>query len=164
MFTGIYFSIFFLIWFSYFYLAKNIRIFSYFSLSFIFILVLFLLFLFNKSVLWYQLIFKFYTLSILGVLYAIGIDGLSFFLIILCVFILIYCLLAYWFLKYKVSLYSYFMLFSLWLLLNVFASLDLFFFYIYFEGIVIPMFLLIVYEEVVIVRFMLRISFLYIPY
>lgn len=46
----------------------------------------------------------------------------------------------------------------------IFSSLDFFFFYIYFEGIVIPMFLLIVYEEVVLVKFMLLINFLFILY
>jgi NADH:ubiquinone oxidoreductase subunit 4 (subunit M) len=47
-------------------------------------------------------------------------------------------------------------------IINVFASLDLFFFYIYFEGIVIPMFFLIVYEEVEVEKFMLLINFLFI--
>lgn len=42
--------------------------------------------------------------------------------------------------------------------------MDLFFFYVYFEGIVIPMFFLIVFEVAVIVKFMHLINFLYIPY
>lgn len=70
-------------------------------------------------------------------------DGISIYLILLCSFLLMYCFLIYWYLKYKINLYSFSLFISLWLLLNVFSSLDLFFFYIYFEGIVIPMFLLI---------------------
>ena len=41
------------------------------------------------------------------------------------------------------NIYSFLLFFSLWILLNIFSSLDLIFFYIFFEGIVIPMFFLI---------------------
>lgn len=41
------------------------------------------------------------------------------------------------------NIYSFLLFFSLWVLLNIFSSLDLIFFYIFFEGIVIPMFFLI---------------------
>jgi NADH:ubiquinone oxidoreductase subunit 4 (subunit M) len=43
-------------------------------------------------------------------------------------------------------------------------SLDLFFFYIFFEGIVIPMFFLIEFEEAVQGEFMPRTNFLFIHY
>ena len=148
----------------YFFFIHYIRIFTYYSLIVFFIFSLYLFLIFNKSILWYQIIFNFYNLVFLQISYIVGIDGISIFFIILCGFLLMYCFLIYWFLKYKIDLYAFTMLFSLFLLLNVFASMDLFFFYIYFEGIVIPMFLLIVYEVVVVEKFMLRINFLFTRY
>ena len=146
----------------YFFFIHYIRIFTYYSLIVFFIFSLYLFLIFNKSILWYQIIFNFYNLVFLQISYIVGIDGISIFFIILCGFLLMYCFLIYWFLKYKIDLYAFTMLFSLFLLLNVFASMDLFFFYIYFEGIVIPMFLLIVYGVVVVEKFMLLINFLFI--
>lgn len=141
-----------------------IRILGYFSLIYLYILCFFLVIVFNKSITWYQVLFNFYNFSFLQISYIIGIDGLSIYFILLCSFLLMYCLLIYWFLKYKINLYIFTLLLSLWLLLNIFASLDLFFFYIYFEGVIIPMFLLIAYEVVVVVKFMLHINFFYILY
>jgi proton-translocating NADH-quinone oxidoreductase chain M len=72
-----------------------------------------------------------------------GFDILSLNLILLSSFLLIFCYLIYWNLKYK-SVYYYFILsFSLWILINVFSSLDFFYFFLFFELIVIPMFFLI---------------------
>ncbi len=50
------------------------------------------------------------------------------------------------------------------IIIYVFSVLDFFCFYVFFEGIVIPMFFLIVFEEAVVVKFMLRINFLFIHY
>lgn len=160
-------SFFFTIWitcFFIFFTYNYIRLFTYFTLIILFLTSLFFILVFNKSIIWYQIMFKFYYLQSLQISYIIGIDGLSIYSIILCAFLLMYCLLIFWFLKYKINLYSFLLLFSLWLLINIFTSLDLFFFYIYFEGIVIPMFLLIVYEVVVVVKFMRHINFLSILY
>ena len=72
-----------------------------------------------------------------------GFDILSLNLILLCAFLLLFCYLSYWNLKYR-SVYYFFLLnFSLWTLINVFSSLDFFNFFVFFELIVIPMFLLI---------------------
>lgn len=50
------------------------------------------------------------------------------------------------------------------IIIYIFSVLDFFCFYIFFEGIVIPMFLLIVFEEVVQEKFMRHINFLFILY
>ena len=146
----------------YFLFLYYVRLLSFYSLIIVFFMTLFLFFLFNKSVLWYQVICNFYYLNFLQISYIIGVDSLSIFFILLCSFLLMYCFLIYWFLKYKINFYAFTLLFSLWLLLNVFSSLDLFFFYIFFEGIVIPMFFLIVYEVVVVEKFTRLISSFYI--
>jgi len=120
-----------------------LRVFGYFYFISYFLLSLFLLLILNKSILWYQIIYKFYTIKYLYISYIIGIDGISISFILLCSFIILFCFLLYWYLNYQFNLYSFLLFFSLWTLVNIFASLDLFFFYIFFEGIVIPMFLLI---------------------
>lgn len=45
--------------------------------------------------------------------------------------------------RYQVSLYIFTLSLSLWFLLNVFSILDLILFFIFFEGVVVPMFLLV---------------------
>lgn len=146
MVSNLFFFIFYSYWimvFFIFYSYSYLRLISYFSFNIIYLLTLFLVVIFNKSIIWYQFIFKFYTINALQISYIIGLDGLSIYFILLCSFLLMYCFLAYWFLKYKINFYSFTLFLSLWLLLNIFASADLFFFYIFFEGIIIPMFLLI---------------------
>lgn len=120
-----------------------IRLFSFFFLSTIFLFSILLLLIYNKSILWFQFILKFYTINYLQISYIIGIDGISISFIIICSLLILLCYLIYWFLSYKINLYTFSLLFSLFLLINTFTSLDLFFFFIFFEGIVIPMFLLI---------------------
>lgn len=141
-----------------------LRILSYIFFIFIFLFFWYFILNFNKSILWYHVIFSFYYMHLLQISYIIGIDGISLLFVILCTFLLMYCLLSYWFVRYKVNLYIFTLIFSLWLLLNIFTSMDLFFFYIFFEGIVIPMFLLIVSEEVGLEKYTLLINFLFIPY
>lgn len=58
-------------------------------------------------------------------------------------FLVLVCLLNYWFLRYQINLYIFTLYISLIFLINVFSLLDLLFFFIFFEAIVIPMFFLI---------------------
>jgi len=126
------------------YLNYNIvRLLTYFYFLSYFLICLFLLLILNKSIIWYQIIYKFYTVDYLYISYIIGIDGISISFILLSVFIILFCFLIYWHLNYLFNFYSFLLFFSLWILINIFSSLDLFFFYIFFEGIVIPMFFLI---------------------
>jgi len=60
--------------------------------------------------------------------------------------------------RYRINLFIFTLILSLRLLLNIFTSLDLFFSYIYFEGIIIPMFFLIVFEVAEAARYMLLIN------
>jgi proton-translocating NADH-quinone oxidoreductase chain M len=133
----------FVISFVFFFFFNYIRLFAYYSFSFIFILTWLLLLFYNKSIFWFQLIIKFYTINYLQISYILGIDNISVFFLIICSFLILICYLIYWFLSYKISLYSAVLMFSLFTLLNTFASLDMFIFFIYYESIVIPMFLLI---------------------
>ena len=133
-------------WFNiilYFLVPNILRLWNYFILSLFFIIILFLNIFFNKTIYWYQYILTFYKQLFFNIDFTWGFDVISLNLILLCSFLLLFCYLCYWHLKYM-SLYYYFLLnFSLWILINVFSSLDFFNFFIFFELIVIPMFLLI---------------------
>lgn len=133
----------FIICFTTIFFFNYIRLLTLFLFSLIFLITWFLILIYNKYILWYQFILKFYTINYLQISYIIGIDSLSIFFIVICSFLLLLCYLIYWYLSYKLNLYTFSLLFSLFLLINTFASLDLFLFFIFFESIVIPMFLLI---------------------
>lgn len=75
-------------------------------------------------------------------MYAFGLDGLSIFFFLLSAFLIFLCILFIWddpfFKEYTINLF----LIELFLLL-IFSSLDLFVFYVFFEAILIPMFVII---------------------
>lgn len=75
--------------------------------------------------------------------YSVGFDAVSIFFIILTSLIYIICILLNWNLKYKVKEFLLCLFIINVLIINVFLILDLFLFYVYFESILIPMFLLI---------------------
>ena len=74
----------------------------------------------------------------------LGIDGISLMLIVLSVFLMPLCILASWTsIEKRVPEYMAAFLLMESLMLGVFASLDLFLFYVFFEGGLIPMYLII---------------------
>ena len=74
----------------------------------------------------------------------LGIDGIALMLIVLTNFLMPICILASWeSIEKRVPEYMAAFLFMQTLMLGVFASLDLFLFYLFFEGGLIPMFLII---------------------
>ena len=75
--------------------------------------------------------------------YTLGLDSISIFLIILTNLLILLCVLISWNVKYKIKEYLSVLLIIQILLINVFCIFDLFLFYVYFESILIPMFLLI---------------------
>jgi len=76
--------------------------------------------------------------------YALGVDGISMPLIILTTFIVILVILAGWkVIQYRVSQYMAAFLIMEGLMNGVFASLDAILFYVFWEGMLIPMFLII---------------------
>jgi proton-translocating NADH-quinone oxidoreductase chain M len=107
------------------------------------IFIIFLNLFYNKSIYWYQYILTFYKQLFFNIDFTWGFDVLSLNLVLLSSFLLVICFLCYWNLKYKSVFYYFLLSFSLWILINVFSSLDFFNFFIFFELIIIPMFLLI---------------------
>ena len=100
---------------------------------------------FDNSISGFQYISSFIWSDYLGLSFTIGIDfiGLSFF--VLTAALLPLCILSSWEnIFYKQKEYFLLLLFIEFLLLNFFVVLDLVFFYIFFESVLIPMFILIV--------------------
>lgn len=96
--------------------------------------------------------------------YTLGYDVLSLLFVILTSLIYIICILLNWNLKYKVKEYLFCLLIIDVLIINTFFILDFFLFYVYFESILIPMFLLIGIWVLENVKYKLLISFFCILY
>ena len=76
--------------------------------------------------------------------YTIGIDGISMFFILLTTFLTMLCILVSWEgIQNYVKEYLICFLFLEFLLIQVFSVLDILLFYIYFESVLMPMFLII---------------------
>jgi NADH-quinone oxidoreductase subunit M len=146
----------------FFFSFNYMRTFGFFFFSFLLLLSLYCLFFFNKMLFCYQIIIKFFTLDFLNISYILGFDGISVLFLLLSCLLLWLCFLFYWFLRYRFFLYNFLLFFSLWILINIFLSLDFFIFFLFFEAIVLPMFLFIEFGEVVRDVFMLLTSFLFI--
>lgn len=120
------------------------RFLSLFVGCFIFIISIFLwLFFINISV-DVQFLSIFNWLSFFNLYYSFGIDGLSIFFIILTAFLVPLCILATWY-HYLYCFFEFVLLlfFIEFLLINFFSVTDLVFFYICFEGILLPLFVVI---------------------
>ena len=78
-----------------------------------------------------------------GISYHIGIDGISLFLFLLTSFLSLICILASWNITDRIKEYMIAMLILQTGMLGVFISLDLFLFYVFWELMLIPMYLII---------------------
>jgi NADH-quinone oxidoreductase subunit M len=109
-----------------------------------FLLSLILLYSFDKTESQFQFIENFKLINDLGIYYYLGIDGISLSFILLTTLLIPICIITSW---NKISKnISYFVASFLIIecfLIGVFSSLDLFIFYIFFEGSLIPLFLII---------------------
>ncbi len=80
---------------------------------------------------------------ILGLTYKMGVDGISILFVMLTTFLMPLVILACWDVKTRVKEYMIAFLVLETLMLGVFCALDLVLFYLFFEGGLIPMFLII---------------------
>ena len=82
--------------------------------------------------------------SSLGISYRLGIDGISMLFVALSAFLVPICILASWkSIKFRVKEYMILFLLLESLMIGTFCALDLLLFYIFFEALLIPMFLII---------------------
>jgi len=92
----------------------------------------------------YQFVEKFFSVPYSNMHIYLGIDGISLFFVLLTTFLIPICLLASWdSIKIHIREYSIAFLFLESVLICVFTVLDVLFFYIFFEAVLIPMFLIV---------------------
>ena len=109
-----------------------------------FISSLFLWVFFDKSIGTFQFVDKFLWIPVLNINFPLGVDGISMFFVILTTLLVPLCLLASWN-SIQTDLKKYFMAFLImeFFLIGVFCILDLLLFYIFFESVLIPMYLIV---------------------
>jgi NADH-quinone oxidoreductase subunit M len=109
-----------------------------------FILSLHLYFYFDSQVPGFQFVQQFVWISGLNISYHVGIDGLSLLMILLTTFLTPLALLGTWnSIEQRIREYTMMILLLETGMLGVFASLDLFLFYMFWEAMLIPMYFII---------------------
>jgi NADH-quinone oxidoreductase subunit M len=99
---------------------------------------------YNPALSTFQLEDKFQWMPLLNVGYHVGIDGISLPFILLSTLLVPICILASWTsIQTRVSEYMIAFLVLETMLIGLFAALDFILFYLFFEGVLIPMFLII---------------------
>ena len=106
-----------------------------------FLISLFILFQFDPSDTGFQFVEE--RDWLLGLKYKVGVDGISVLFIMLTTFLMPITIASAWDVKVRVKEYMIAFLMLETLMLGVFAALDLVLFYLFFEGGLIPMFLII---------------------
>nr|YP_009485476.1 NADH dehydrogenase subunit 4 [Halamphora coffeaeformis]AVR57540.1 NADH dehydrogenase subunit 4 [Halamphora coffeaeformis] len=99
---------------------------------------------FSKSIGFFQYVVKLTWFPILTLNFTLGIDGISLFFIVLTTLLIPLCILTSWnSISHSLKEFLIAFLFLDFLLIGVFSVLDLLFFYIFFESVLIPMFLIV---------------------
>ena len=124
--------------------SNNIKWAALFTSLGTFILSCLIWFFFDSSIATYQLSEKHHWFSDFNFYYHVGVDGISLFMILLSAFLTPLCILASWeSIINRVKEYMIAFLLLETLLIGMFCAVDTLLFYIFFEGVLIPMFLII---------------------
>ena len=109
-----------------------------------FVLSVYVWTIFKKSIGTFQLVTNTTWISSLTLNLNLGVDGISIFFLILTTLLIVLCLLTSWnSIKFNLKEYLISFLVMEFFLIGVFCVLDLLLFYIFFESVLIPMFLII---------------------
>jgi NADH-quinone oxidoreductase subunit M len=122
---------------------RSIRAFALIVTILTFVVSLHLIVHFDSSNPDFQFAVKIPWMPSYGIDYALGIDGISLFLILLTTLLSPLAVLASWSIHERLKEYFIFMLLLETGMIGVFASLDLFLFYVFWEIMLIPMYFLI---------------------
>ena len=111
---------------------------------FTYIISLFLWVFFNKSISSFQFVSKLLWIPFLNLNFSLGIDGISIFFILLTTLLIFLCILISW-TSVKINIKEFLIAFLVmeFFLIGVFSTLDLLLFYIFFESVLIPMYLIV---------------------
>ena len=103
-----------------------------------------IIFLFDKSTFLMQFREQEHWISALNINYSLGLDGISVLFVLLTAFITVLCVLVSWeSVQEKAKEFYIALLFLEGAMMGVFCALDFFLFYVFWEAMLIPMFLLI---------------------
>ena len=124
--------------------ARNARGIALWTSLVTFIVSLGLWIKFDNSSSEFQFVEKIVWIPSLDLAYHMGVDGISIFFVILSTLLTIVCILASWTtITDRVKEYMIAFLLLETLIIGMFSALDIILFYIFFEGVLIPMFLII---------------------
>ncbi|HAA84684.1 MAG TPA: NADH-quinone oxidoreductase subunit M [Thermodesulfobacterium commune] len=99
---------------------------------------------FDKTNPQFQFVETFWWIPFLNAYYKVGIDGISLLFVMLTLLISVLCVLCSWTaIKQRVKEFYALLLMMETIMLGVFCALDMFLFYVFWEAMLIPMFLLI---------------------
>jgi len=122
---------------------RSIRAFALIVTILTFVFSLHLIANFDSSNPDFQFAFKIPWIPAFGIDYSMGVDGITLFLILLTTFLTPLAVLASWSVHDRLKEYFLFMLLLETGMVGVFASLDLFLFYVFWEVMLVPMYFLI---------------------
>src|SRR5574341_1410200 len=122
---------------------KLVRLVATGSTSISLFLSLYLLLIFDKQLSGYQFLEKINIVESLGLSYSVGIDGMSLALVLLTAIIIFSGVFASWTVKERDHEFYALLLIFVTGVFGVFVSLDLLFFFLFYELSVLPMYLLI---------------------
>nr|YP_010338945.1 NADH dehydrogenase subunit 4 [Erythrolobus coxiae]UNJ19017.1 NADH dehydrogenase subunit 4 [Erythrolobus coxiae] len=127
-----------------FYFQKILRIVTLWISIITFLVIMLIWILYDIQVCYFQFLFNFEWFFFFGVSYAVGLDSISLLFLLLTSFLIPICILTSW---YSIQFYlkEYLICFLLLegFLINIFLVLDIFLFYIFFETILLPIFIII---------------------
>ena len=124
--------------------ARNARYVALWTTGITFVISLFLWFGFETDTADFQFVEEMTWFPEFNIAYRVGIDGISLFFVLLSTFLTPICILASWdAIRTRVKEYMIAFLVLETFMVGMFCSLDFFAFYVFFEGVLIPMFLII---------------------
>jgi len=123
---------------------KNIKHLAFFSSVFVLAFAIFTYYNFDPADASFQFVEKHSWFGDMGISYHLGVDGISIYFILLSAFLTPICVLASWN-NVKERLKEYMIAFLVLesFMIGAFSALDSVLFYVFFEGVLLPMFLII---------------------
>lgn len=124
--------------------ARNAKVLALLTTAVVFVLSLVLLAGFNNNQVGFQFTENKQWLPGLKLSYHLGVDGISLWFVLLSTFLMPVCILASWHsIEKRLKEYLIAFLILETMMIGTFVALDTFLFYVFFEAVLIPMFLLI---------------------
>ena len=124
--------------------VRNVRRTALFASTFTFVMSLFLWFGFDPNTADFQFVEKADWIPTYNITYHLGVDGISMLFVMLTTLLTPICILASWdSIKTRVKEYMIAFLILETMMVGMFSALDIVIFYIFFEAVLIPMFLII---------------------